>query len=263
MAEKKQKRVVSASTGKDVTKKATTRAAGKGAAPAGSTGGLRFGAIFLWVLAIACEVMAFLVLIGKVSIGSIEMLYQLVGLLVLDLIFVVIGSQLWKKANHIKPASEKNPVAFWLWNNLGFIISVIAFLPIIILVLLNKDADKKTKAIVTAVAVVALAIGGLTGIDWNPVSQEDVSAASEEVFWTVGGEKYHLYDDCSSLNRSEKLVVGSVAQANEAEKDALCKICAKKYKKALEAKALEAEESNTVKLEDIPNTIEENLPVAN
>ena len=147
MAEKKQKRVVSASTGKDVTKKATTRAAGKGAAPAGSTGGLRFGAIFLWVLAIACEVMAVLVLFGKVSIGTIPALYSMIGFLVIDLIFVIIGSQLWKKANHIKPASEKNPVAFWLWNNLGFIISVIAFLPIIILVLLNKDADKKTKAI--------------------------------------------------------------------------------------------------------------------
>ena len=63
--------------------------------------------------------------------------------IVLDLIFVVIGSQLWKKANHIKPASEKNKFTFWLWNNLGFIVSVIAFMPIIILILVNKDADKK------------------------------------------------------------------------------------------------------------------------
>ena len=163
-----------------------------------------------------------------------------------------------KKANHIKPASEKNPVAFWLWNNLGFIVSVIAFLPIIVLVLLNKDADKKTKAIVTAVAVVALAIGGLTSYDFDPLSQEDVIAASEEVFWTVGGKKYHTSQDCSSLNRSEELVLGSVEQANEAGKDALCSFCAKR-----DAKALEAEESNTIKLEDIVNTIEEKLPVAN
>ena len=258
MAEKKQKKVVSATTGKDVTKKTRTKVAGKGATPTGSTGGLRFGAIFLWVLAIACEVMAVLVLFGKVSIGTIPALYSMIGFLVIDLIFVIIGSQLWKKANHIKPASEKNPVAFWLWNNLGFIISVIAFLPIIVLVLLNKDADKKTKAIVTAVAVVALAIGGLTSYDFDPLSQEDVAAASEEVFWTVGGEKYHLYDDCSSLTNSGELFLGSVAQANEAGKDALCKICAKKYKKDLEAN-----ESNTIKLEDNVNTIEENLPVAN
>ena len=258
MAEKKQKKVVSATTGKDVTKKAKTKVAGKNTAPTGSTGGLRFGAIFLWILAIACEVMAVMVLWGKVSIGTIPMLYSLIGFLVIDLIFVIIGSQLWKKANHIKPASEKNPVAFWLWNNLGFIVSVIAFLPIIVLVLLNKDADKKTKAIVTAVAVVALAIGGLTSYDFDPLSQEDVIEASEEVFWTAGGKKYHTSQDCSSLNRSEELVLGSVAQANEAGKDALCSFCAKR-----DAKALEANESNTIKLEDIVNTIEEKLPVAN
>ena len=84
MAEKKQKRIVSADTGKDVTKKARTKVSGKGATPTGSTGGLRFGAIFLWVLAIACEVMALMVLWGKISIGSIPMLYSLIGFLVLD-----------------------------------------------------------------------------------------------------------------------------------------------------------------------------------
>lgn len=263
MAEKKQKRVVSASTGKDVTKKATTRAAGKGAAPAGSTGGLRFGAIFLWVLAIACEVMAFMVLIGKVSIGSIEMLYQLIGFLVLDLIFVVIGSQLWKKANHIKPASEKNKFTFWLWNNLGFIVSVLAFAPIIVLILLNKDADKKTKTIATAVAAVALLIAGATGIDWNPVSQEDFIEASEEVFWTAGGTKYHTSQDCSSLNKSEELFLGTIEEAKSTDqawkaKDGLCSFCEKR-----DAKVLEEAQGNTVKLEDIVEAVEENLPVAN
>ena len=54
------------------------------------------------------------------------------------------------------------------------------------------------------------------------------------------------------------MVLGSVAQANEAGKDALCSFCAKR-----DAKALEANESNTIKLEDIVNTIEEKLPVAN
>lgn len=258
MAEKKQKRIVSADTGKDVTKTARTKVSGKGATPTGSTGGLRFGAIFLWVLAIACEVMALMVLWGKISIGSIPMLYSLIGFLVLDLIFVVIGSQLWKKANHIKPASEKNKFTFWLWNNLGFIVSVIAFMPIIILILVNKDADKKTKAIATAVAVVALAVGGLTGIDWNPVSQEDFIEASEDVFWTSGGTKYHTSQDCSSLNRSEELVLGSVEQATEAGKTGLCSFCEKR-----DAKALEGEESNTIKLEDIVDSIEEELPIAN
>jgi hypothetical protein len=55
---------------------------------------------------------------------------------------------LWKKANHIDPASEKNKAKFWLWNNLGTILSVLAFLPIIILVFTNKDLDKKSKGLV-------------------------------------------------------------------------------------------------------------------
>lgn len=263
MAEKKQKRIVSADTGKDVTKKARTKVSGKGATPTGSTGGLRFGAIFLWVLAIACEVMALMVLWGKISIGSIPMLYSLIGFLVLDLIFVVIGSQLWKKANHIKPASEKNKFTFWLWNNLGFIVSVIAFMPIIILILVNKDADKKTKAIATAVAVVALAVGGLTGIDWNPLSQEDVIEASEKVYWTEKGAKYHTRQDCPSLNKSEELFLGTIEEAQSADKewkvkDGLCSFCEKH-----DAKALEGEESNTIKLEDIVDSIEEELPIAN
>jgi hypothetical protein len=37
-------------------------------------------------------------------------------------------------------------------------LSVLAFLPIIIFVLADKDLDKKSKSIVTTVAVVALAI---------------------------------------------------------------------------------------------------------
>jgi uncharacterized BrkB/YihY/UPF0761 family membrane protein len=73
-------------------------------------------------------------------------------------LFFIIGSLLWKKANHIDPISEENKVKFWLWNNLGTILSVLAFLPIIIFVLSNKKLDKKSKTMVTAIAVVALAI---------------------------------------------------------------------------------------------------------
>jgi uncharacterized BrkB/YihY/UPF0761 family membrane protein len=76
----------------------------------------------------------------------------------LDLLFFIPGSLLWKKANHIDPVSEQNKVKFWVWNNLGTILSVLAFLPIIIFVLTDKKLDKKSKNLVTVVAVVALAI---------------------------------------------------------------------------------------------------------
>ena len=40
---------------------------------------------------------------------------------------------------------EKNAFAFWLQNNLGVIVSVIAFAPLLVLILINKDADKNQK----------------------------------------------------------------------------------------------------------------------
>ena len=65
MAEtKKKKKVVSASTGKEVTgarKKATVK---KQAAPVGNATGLRVGAVILWLLAIGFEVAAVLMLFG-------------------------------------------------------------------------------------------------------------------------------------------------------------------------------------------------------
>jgi len=50
--------------------------------------------------------------------SGLELSTFLIICIVLDLIFVIIGSLLWKKANHIDPISEKNKTKFWLWNNL-------------------------------------------------------------------------------------------------------------------------------------------------
>ncbi|MBR5949920.1 MAG: hypothetical protein IKZ87_00630, partial [Actinomycetaceae bacterium] len=148
MAEKKKHKIVSASTGEEV--KAGTESTKKvvrQAAPVGNAGALRAGAVILWVAALLFEVLALLVLYGKVNLNFMPTLWQLIAFLVIDLILVVIGSQLWKKANHIKPASEKSPLKFWLWNNMGVIASIVCFMPIIILILASKDLDKKTKAI--------------------------------------------------------------------------------------------------------------------
>ncbi|MBO7095060.1 hypothetical protein J6V86_02585 [bacterium] len=133
----------------------------------------RIWAIVCWVIAIAFEVIGILRLTDVINwFSGLSIEAFLIICVVLDLIFVVIGSLLWKKANHIDPASEKNKTKFWLWNNLGTILSVIAFLPIIIFVFADKDLDKKSKGLVGGIAIVALAIAGLTGYDWNPVSME-------------------------------------------------------------------------------------------
>lgn len=198
-----------------------------------STIGLRIAAIVLWALAIVAEVIGVLVLFGKIQTPEAYMLYFLIGAIVLDLIFIIIGSQLWKKANHINPASEKNAFAFWLQNNLGVIVSVIAFAPLLVLILINKDADKKTKTIAGIVCAVALAIAGVTSYDFNPVSQEDLARAEAyfndtTVFFTKNGKVYHSHEDCGYLKNSKEILNGKVKAAFEAEKSRLCKTCAKK-----------------------------------
>ena len=228
MAEKKVHNIVAAEPDKEKEGKVI-----QAAKPVGNATGLRVGAIILWVVALIFEILALLAVLGKLHITFIPTLWQLIIFLVLDLICVIIGSQLWKKANHIKPASEKNKLKFWLWNNMGVIVCVICFLPIIIVMLTNKDLDKKTKAIAVVVAIVALLIGGVSSYDWNPVSQEQLAAAEEalgdeNVYWAPFGKVYHTHEDCGALNHTDTLTVGTVEQAIAANKTRLCTFCANK-----------------------------------
>ena len=232
MAEPKKKKIVDATTGEEVSAGSKKKPAMVEAAPVGNATGLRVGAIILWVLAFAFEIMALLVLFGKVQWNFMPQLYQLILFIVLDLACVIIGSQLWKKANHIKPASEKNPTLFWLWNNMGVIVACLAFVPLIILILTNKDVDKKTKTIATIAAVIALLIAGGTSVDYNPVSQEQqqtaMEAISDDVYWSPFGKVYHTHSDCQALNQSEQLTYGTVEQAIAAGRTRLCSFCAKR-----------------------------------
>ena len=238
MAEKKEKKIVSASSGSTVSaaKKGTPSATAVKQAPAtGSSAGYRIGAVVLWVLAIAAEILGLLIILGKVSISflPITTMWQLIIVLVIDLALVIVGSQLWKKANHIHPASEANKVAFWLWNNMGVIVCVIAFVPFIIVMLCSKNVDKKTKAIATVVAVVALLIGGVSSYDFNPVSAEQKDAAVEalgtaQVYWAPFGKVYHTSPDCQALNQSDELTQGTVDEAIAANRTRLCSFCAKR-----------------------------------
>lgn len=246
MAEKK---TVSAS---ESSRKKRTTESGQTVVSAKSQGnatGKRVGAVILWIVAIVLEVLAILLLFKKIEIGFMNTLAAVIILLVLDLICVICGSLLWKKANHIDPASEKNKVKFWLWNNMGLIVTVAAFLPFIILTLMNKEADKKTKTIATVVGVIALLIGGLCAYDWNPISaekkaeQEGIYADSVlpegDVFFTKFGSKYHLYENCSHINKSDTIYSCKEDAAKEGKAcvdiaiengcNDVCKTCAKKF----------------------------------
>ena len=232
MAEEKKKKIVSADSGEEVAAGSLKKPGMQAAKPVGNATGLRIGAIVLWVLAIVFEILALLVVLGKLDIKFMSTLAQLIVFIVLDLACVIIGSQLWKKANHIKPASEKNPFLFWLWNNMGVVVCVFAFVPIIILMLANKNLDKKTKVIAVIVAIIALLIGGVASYDFNPVSQEQLAAAesaiTDDVYWSPFGHVYHTHDDCQALNHSDQLTYGSVEQAVAANRTRLCSFCAKR-----------------------------------
>ncbi len=258
MAEPKKKKIVDADSGKEV--KAGSRKK-KAAAPVGNATGFRVGAIALWVVALACEVLAYLVFIGKVNLNFIPSMAQLIAFLVIDLICVIAGSLLWKKANHIKPASEKNKLLFWLWNNMGLIVCAVCFIPFVVLALINKDADKKTKTIATVVAVIALLIGGAFSIDYNPVSEEQQQAAmeaiSDDVYWSPFGKVYHTHDDCSALNQSDSLTYGTVEQAIAANRTRLCSYCAKRDE--ITGVTTDDKDVSDVEFEEVEEDVEEEL----
>ena len=239
MAEKKTHKIVSADSGETVktAKPKEVKPAGEApknvrpAKPNGNPTGLRLGAVALWIVAVVFEILAVLVLAGKINLTFMPMMWQLIAFIVLDLACVIVGAQLWKKANHIDPVSEKNKLKFWLWNNMGVIACLIAFVPLIVLLLTNKNLDKKTKAICLVVAAIALLIGGTASYDWNPVSEEQKDAAVEtlgdtQVYWAPFGHVYHTHEDCQALNNSETLTVGTVDQAIAANRTRLCKFCA-------------------------------------
>lgn len=222
-----------------VSKKSTTTAVKSGSSDVkGQATKFRVIAAILWLVAIGLEVGAIFVL-RKAPVNTT----LLIVLIVLDLIFAICGSLCWKKSNRYDPASEANKVKFFLWNNLGVIMAIIAFLPLVILIFVNKDLDKKQKGIIGAIAIVAMAAVGATSFEYDPLSSEQVAndtslvqqlTGSDRVYWTESGTHYHLYSDCYTINKdtTAQIYEGTVAEAYELKSiEALCKICSAKAEK--------------------------------
>lgn len=204
---------------------------------------LRLFALLAWVIAIAGEVFAILKLISN------EAMTWLIVAIVVILILAVVGSLLWKKANRLDPASEKDKVRFFIQNQLGAIIGVLAFLPLVILIFTNKNLDKKTKGIAGTVAVVAMLIAGISGVDFNPASIEkyteeinkqttelkEINFNKDNVFWTSAGNKYHIQKDCYHIKNRKEIMNGTVKESWENKGiSELCKTCKKRALKAKE-----------------------------
>ena len=131
---------------------------------------LRIFAALAWIVAIAGEVAGIVLLLKhKFDHGNLPLL---IGILVGIAIFAIAGSLMWKAANKQDPARQSEPFKFFVQNQLGAIITVIAFLPLIVLIFMDKDMDPKNKKIAGGVGVVLAAAATLIGIDFNPPSVE-------------------------------------------------------------------------------------------
>ena len=217
--------VQEAATGKDEDKDPSPSKRG------GNSIVFRIVAFVLWALAIGCEIFAIMILLNAMYVKN-KMMWLII-LIVADLVLAIVAAQLWKKANHINPPSKKNKFTFYLWSELGVIMAAICFLPLIILLLKDKDLDKKTKTIVTVIACVAFLITGVASADFDPISKEEKEAAealiTEDVYWTTFGRKYHLDIDCQAIRNSEVLTEGTVTEAIDAGRTSLCKFCARNH----------------------------------
>lgn len=189
----------------------------------------RLIAAALWAVAIGLEIYA---IFGVLNADEIKM-WLLITLIVVIGLFAVAGSLLWKKANRLDPASKEDTVRFFVQNQLGAIITVIAFLPLIALILLNKDMTTQQKALAGGLGAIVMVAAAAVGIDWNPPSTEQYTAESNEVtsitgkdlvYWTKSGKVFHLCEKVSAVNLKSKdntIYSGTVADAHAAGKDRL------------------------------------------
>ena len=131
---------------------------------------LRIFAVVAWIIAIAGEAVAIVLLYRHTfDHGNLGLL---IGILVGIAIFAIAGSLLWKAANRQDPASRADGFKFFVQNQLGAIITLIAFVPLVVLIFMDKDMDPKNKKIAGGVGAVLAIIAALIGVSYKPPSVE-------------------------------------------------------------------------------------------
>jgi hypothetical protein len=151
----------------------------------------------------------------------------LLVLLVVIAALSITGSVLWKKANRLDPARKSDTVRFFVQNQLGAIIAIVAFLPLIILIFLNKDMSKGQKTTAGIVGVALAVLAAVLGTSFNPPSVEQYTAdqsaviqllGQDEVVWVDGGAVYHVCDEVPAIQTGSEIRTGTTAEAIEAGK---------------------------------------------
>ena len=143
----------------------------------------RIFALICWAIAIGGEIAGIYFLKQhKFDDGN---LLLLIGLLVGIAVFAIAGSLLWKAANRQNPASKADGFRFFVQNQLGAIITLIAFLPLLVLILMDKDMDPKNKKIAGGLGAVLAVAATAIGVDWSPPSVEqytkDMNSCAAEI----------------------------------------------------------------------------------
>src|SRR5215213_4534442 len=178
---------------------------------------LRLFAALSWIVAIGTEIAGIVLLRQhKFDHGNLPLL---IGLLVGIAIFAIAGSLMWKAANKSDPATRSEPARFFVQNQLGAIITVLAFLPLIVLIVMDKDMDPKNKKIAGGIGVVLAAGATLIGVEFNPPSVEqytqDMNACAAEI------KANQPTTDCSpEVAEQAKDIARDSATVAEATKDA-------------------------------------------
>jgi hypothetical protein len=194
----------------DVTKEWRASHGQKGAAAR-----LRLFAALAWIVAIGTEIAGVVMLRQhKFDHGNLPLL---IGLLVGIAIFAIAGSLMWKAANKQDPASKADPARFFFQNQLGAIITVLAFLPLIVLIFMDKDMDPKNKKIAGGIGVVLAAAATLIGIDFNPPSVEQYTQDMNKCAAEIKGNQ--PTKDCSpEVAEQAKAIAQDSATVAEATK---------------------------------------------
>lgn len=131
---------------------------------------LRMIAALAWIVAIGGEAVGVVLLYKhKFDHGNLGLL---IGLLVGIAIFAIAGSLAWKAANKKDPARESEKFKFFVQNQLGAIMTLVAFVPLVVLMFMDKDMDPKNKKIAGGVGVVLAVLATLIGVSYNPPSVE-------------------------------------------------------------------------------------------
>jgi hypothetical protein len=150
-------------------------------------------------------------------------------------VLAIAGNLLWKKANRLDPAHRSDTVRFFVQNQLGAFMTLLAFVPLVVLIFLDKDLGKGQKAVAGGIGVVLALLATTIGIDFNPPSVEQYTeerdsviehVGADTVYWGPYSDVFHICDKVSDLSQAAAagtIASGSVADAHAAGMSRLTK----------------------------------------